>query len=982
MVETQAVVGKSCGHITRSIRQIHSKINYERLYRWLEHGFHESLKHLDLQIKELEKATSDLLYISQWVRMKNNAVWYYNQLQSLFPNPETFPLQIDHERDYTSDSLLDQMNFSNYNGEQLLEGEFDILFINKENIPFLKNGYLFIAGEKSKSSKISYINLRNKRFFGNFNPTNYNPYIYHMPIHRLGEKNTEPATVFEAIALWIKHDLEPDDLLENELAILSALKTIFNKQSKGGPEYFNFSKNEIKLNIGAILADFSRGNLSLIIDGNDWDREKIASRLLAGENLPYLKLDDFVIQELLNCDKIRADIDSYDKKILSDPNRGHWDLWDDLPESDSVTIKLNNAIIARDPAADVESDGVVGIDFGTKSTIVVQLDKSEKIIPMRVGMGEYSKKPEARHYENPTILEFIDGKSFIEKYIEKLSRPDTLWEELTVSHTALNSLLHSTSEKYYSFLCELKQWAGNKDRQIRLRDKNHNEYILKSYLDGNNDFDPIEFYAYYIGLYINNMQQRRIFLDYILSFPVTFEMAVRDRIISSFRNGLKKSLPGALLKNDLKMKRFSVIAGASEPAAYAICALEAFGFKPENDEKFLYGVFDFGGGTTDFDFGIWRAPNNEKEQRRYDYVIEHFAAGGDRYLGGENLLELLSFDIFSDNREELLDRNIPFTIHPERTRFPGYEKLIRDSQEAKVNTRQMAEKLRPLWECHDGYEKLFEGGIIKVDLHDSDGRMLPNFELKIDMEALNKTICERIERGVENFFEKMKQAFACDELKETNEIQIFLAGNACKAAIVKELFDKHIKKQTEKCNEEFNDGADEKTEHFHLFHPLGTREAMEIQKAKGMDIDDSIDAPTGKSGVAFGLIKSRRGGRIKVIDNNIKDGQIAFRYYAGCNCKNKLRPILDPVSEYNEWKEFIGAEEEIFELYYTTDPEAGNYNMSIKSSGIKRVRGHIEAHPEANIYIRAAGPSTIEYAVALSSEELKTSRDITSITLE
>ncbi|GAA6887641.1 hypothetical protein HpHNI69_02880 [Helicobacter pylori] len=41
--------------------------------------------------------------------------------------------------------------------------------------------------------------------------------------------------------------------------------------------------------------------------------------------------------------------------------------------------------------------------------------------------------------------------------------------------------------------------------------------------------------------------------------------------------------------------------------AYAISALKSYGFdKSEKlDKPIYYGVFDFGGGTTDFDFGKW-----------------------------------------------------------------------------------------------------------------------------------------------------------------------------------------------------------------------------------------------------------------------------------------------------------------------------------------------------------------------------------------
>ncbi|ACJ07219.1 hypothetical protein HPP12_0059 [Helicobacter pylori P12] len=53
-------------------------------------------------------------------------------------------------------------------------------------------------------------------------------------------------------------------------------------------------------------------------------------------------------------------------------------------------------------------------------------------------------------------------------------------------------------------------------------------------------------------------------------------------------------------------------------------------------------MFDFGGGTTDFDFGKWEKSANPK----FAYKMTHFSSGGDKYLGGENLLELLAFEAY------------------------------------------------------------------------------------------------------------------------------------------------------------------------------------------------------------------------------------------------------------------------------------------------------------------------------------------------
>ena len=65
------------------------------------------------------------------------------------------------------------------------------------------------------------------------------------------------------------------------------------------------------------------------------------------------------------------------------------------------------------------------------------------------------------------------------------------------------------------------------------------------------------------------------------------------------------------------MNMFSVTGGVSEPVAYAITAFTEFGLKPKENQEYLYGVFDFGGGTTDFSFGTYsRADISEK--KKYD----------------------------------------------------------------------------------------------------------------------------------------------------------------------------------------------------------------------------------------------------------------------------------------------------------------------------------------------------------------------------
>ncbi|WP_104753536.1 hypothetical protein [Helicobacter salomonis] len=80
----------------------------------------------------------------------------------------------------------------------------------------------------------------------------------------------------------------------------------------------------------------------------------------------------------------------------------------------------------------------------------------------------------------------------------------------------------------------------------------------------------------------------------MLSFLVTYELEVRQMILESFKKGLAKSLPNSLHAQGV-VEQLKVEEGAGEPAAYALIALEGYGFDPSENERVYYGVFDFGG---------------------------------------------------------------------------------------------------------------------------------------------------------------------------------------------------------------------------------------------------------------------------------------------------------------------------------------------------------------------------------------------------
>lgn len=677
-------------------------------------------------------------------------------------------------------------------------------------------------------------------------------------------------------------------------------------------------------------------------------------------------LNQMVTQKITNSllleDNIRAEIAPYHSKVVEDTELGHWSLWtDELQGTNEQTISLPIPMVARDPKSSI-NDGVVGIDFGTKSTVVVYQKDNVNIHPMRVGTGDLSSDVQAFHYENPTIMEFRDLEAFITAYDAKANKPYTRWKDLTISHPAKSAMEGAESSLFNTFLDEIKQWAGDKNRKLKIVGQQGKIIDLPPFLElTNDDFNPIEIYAYYLGLYINNLNNG-IFMDYILSFPVTYEMPIRDKIIESFEKGLKKSLPAELGSETIA--ELTVTKGASEPAAYALTAFKSHEFDPEGDERIFYSVFDFGGGTTDFDFGIFREAKSGKE-RRFDYVIEHFGAGGDQYLGGENLLELLAFEVFKKNKSSLLEKGIQFEKHPEKDAFAGSEQLLSHSQEAKNNTKKLCIELRDFWEKETC--KFSDAGVISVGLTNRFGEQVAGFDLDVNEDELKQLLSERIERGVENFFNALRLAFSNSQesLNDIENVKIFLAGNSSQSSFVKTLFEKHIALQDKAI------GNANGNSHFELYLPLGADKT-------------DVEKPTGKTGVAFGLIESREGGNIMVIDRNVGNDDIRFKYYLGENRKAKFKPVVDREVSFNQWVEFIDAGYHKFELFYTDQPTSSTGNVAISDSSIKKKAIKLDmTDDEALVYIRVVSPTKIEYVIA-NEDEIKNNvyvNDIQSLEL-
>lgn len=661
---------------------------------------------------------------------------------------------------------------------------------------------------------------------------------------------------------------------------------------------------------------------------------------------------------------------------FTDADQGMWEFF--VPkalQSKFSKIQTNQFFRARNPILDVR-EAHVAIDFGTSSTVVaIRANGKDELL--RIGMQEKHFAQDDindQQYENPTVLEFIDLQAFLEEWHSDAYRPLVDWDTIHCSHEARANLRkNDTNTKVVSsILMRLKQWAlrDTNQAQVRVRDQQNYEYQLKPLTEFNPvkgkaielsssypELDPIEIYAWFLGMNIN-WRARGIFLNYYLTFPVEYPNDVKAKILAAFRRGLQRSLPEALLYDE-KINDFSVDELASEPAAYAAAALERLKIEPE-DGGVSYAVFDFGGGTTDFDYGFYRTPTEDEEEEGWDHVIEHFGSSGDKFLGGENLLENLAYLVFQANISECRKRNIAFTKPLDADRFAGSELLIEQTQAAYTNTTLMMSKLRPLWEA--GKIDLDSNGTEIFKLINKEGATV-DCEIKIKQDELIKFLENRIRQGLRNFFISLNVAFQQRTQKLPELVHILLAGNSSRSNIVLGLLGRLDNQKSEKLYELFLADLAE------IFEDMPD---FEIHLPLDADPKDPY-AATAKTGVALGLLRLGPGESLKVI-NHASHSNIdsPFQYFVGSFKRDTFKVALTRGQSYQSWVELGRPLNGVLVMGYTTTPlaaidnsvkrgETGLFEQNLRLSGL--IQGH-------KVFAKIIAPDEIEICTALSLDEV------------
>lgn len=841
-----------------------------------------------------------------------------------------------------------------------------------------------------------------------------------------------------------------------------ALDDTFSKISKIFTKSFEIDGGRI------VLSEESINDLKL---NDEWE-ELINQQLLKGmgiENAENGFTAEDVKRALKESDFKRAEIPVYNESYFADETQWLWDLY---PKQSQHQVEIPAGSIkirARDPNDDVQNS-IIAIDFGTSSTVVVEYDRRHPNEPRQICVG----KAEDGKYENPTLMLIKKYGDFLASYYSKKSRPNTKWDDLMVSHAVKERMGNGDDNEFKAIVSHIKQWAAENESNLSIKPANEEDPILLKSLsellkhEDESSLNPIEIYAYFLGLFINNRHEGYgIHLNYQLSYPATYNSDVVDYIVKSFWKGIRKSIP-----EEIADDRIIVEKKVSEPEAYAVMAMKKFGFEPEKDEKVKYAIFDFGGGTSDFAYGYWSRSDKKGKQ----FKIETIDISGEQFLGGENILDGLAFEVFSEpkNLEVMKNNNCKFYygIEKKQVKKGVPRQYLASNYYAKNNMTTLIELkgekddegnenkgLREYWENQEKYfqdyfsnsEKSNDMMILineilvllqlitdekaKKELEDHlehaqkynnelERRMLsqqievfknqhkdilanktentdevtsqlvlwsetedavtqvPKVTITLSKKMMYKYFSDSIKEGIDTFFSALKTAFA-KKNDYNGSINIFLAGNASKSPILRNLMEERIRKESnENVTFELFNRFDSPDYEEKLRHVL-----KDIQGWDDEDVENMIESerekssefqPTGKTGVAFGIVEMLKDKIEIATDTELE----YFKYYLGdvetIRGKDRFIPFQTlgeegkPSYPSQGWVQIFDVEDSTEPvsktLYYTSKADCMDGMQSISIANAIPLDFPCITKGQ-QIYIKAIGNDKIVYMAAQSPEE-------------
>jgi hypothetical protein len=492
---------------------------------------------------------------------------------------------------------------------------------------------------------------------------------------------------------------------------------------------------------------------------------------------------------------------------------------------EKYSFLLNFEINMRNPLFSVKNTNI-GVDFGTSSTCIAK-DGGKELVA-------FTDNPESiEDRENATSIIIFNWKKFYNEWVNKnVTMPhfvrsdsskhaeevDYQKEHYNYSNYIKQELKEAPNSKTINaIISEIKlipEELENDRKNKRVFIPFDRALIEKDVIsvvsltddieeEGKDVLNPIALYGYLIGRAINRQARNEIYTNYLFTMPVKFSKNQKKAILDSLGYGIKRALP-LWVRDKVEIKE-------SYPESVALLGsakkLKQFRLKEIEEEAYPFAVFDFGGGTLDFAFGIYRKPVRDERaieelgnEIKFKDIIEVFRIDG-MNLGGEKIIDRLSYLIYEHNKDLMKENNIPIMV-PENEKeiynFP--DELLKSTHIARLNLKNISEQISREFFINNDVQNDIIIELFSVE------EVAEEVILTIPKEDLEEKLNDILYEAVENFKYVLESTFKEFEWRlqqfghknfNINKVKIFQAGNASRnenlQKIFKEIFKEHDK---------------------------------------------------------------------------------------------------------------------------------------------------------------------------------------------
>ena len=580
------------------------------------------------------------------------------------------------------------------------------------------------------------------------------------------------------------------------------------------------------------------------------------------------------------------------------------------------------------------------IDFGTSSTCVAY--SNSEMITLESMDGSIKNK--SRIFENPTNFMVNNWNNFSEKWLREdypdILRMDYLGDSKghfiqgnRLKEGFINKeILNATLDKIK--LIPYTKLKLEKRLKFKAAIDNEKEILLVTgdeEQENEESFKPIVAYAYLLGRNImspkkgssTELKDEEIPVKFRMTIPTKFDSEIKEIIKQDIEKGIKLAAPKNI-RDSIKVE-----IGNEEPVAFVGAMIQ--------EKKLRWGdkfaIFDFGGGTLDFAFGLYReATEDDIEDEEIESVLEIYNTDGNERGGAEYLINKLSYYVYRENEDTMLENKIPFIVPIDEKKVEFFDEnlLSGKSTNAELNLKAFNEFItRKIFINDEDISSL------SLELKDIDNaQKTPT--LTVDTTLIKDRIRDNMEMMVDNFIEMMLR----DIPEPYDNLKIFRAGNGSRNTILEEVFKNKLENHSK------------------------------FSSSKICFVDDpSQNGINPKTAVVLGEVNLRRNqAQMKIIYRNKiegKENETPFEFYVGRQDRqgsSDFEELLYKGSTEKQWKDYglVSKENKEKEIFYTDVRGI----TDIKDSRLRYQRFIFtdeEMAESRRLWIRANSANKIEY---------------------